>query len=427
MKLWLAILSLYQNTSCFDTTKNFIDKTISGINLVSNKIKASNNKNLNKIIDENNNKIQEFENIRKKENNFLAYYNAFYQKSETLINEIKKSTILLEKNQKKYFIIICSISLFYILLAIMINIFYISRKNIIPPKESWIAIFTFSICFTIWSIQASNFIKHEKDISKYYSTLNTAILFEGNAYANDMETAMQLGTEFNDILYTLKNNKNNQTDYKSLQKISDTINNFLRQNHLINNYRKDTENIEQVNTEILNESLSLLNNMIYTSSYEQKTIDFLKNLYQFHIISRSILNYSYYFYCCEEDSNDDTTLKFDNLLLIYERNQKYLLSSSEEILNNENMLSLYAMNSLFKEEVLPLVTKYRANKNMIKVKDSLISLNSDISSFEKQLNYRKHNKEIHFHIYINIAAMLISLLALLTWRWYKERHLSTTN
>jgi hypothetical protein len=145
-------------------TKNFIDKTISSINLVSNKIKTSNNTNLNNIIDENNNKIQEFENIRKKENNFLAYYNAFYQKSETLINEIKKSTILLEKNQKKYFIIICSISLFYILLAIMINIFYISRKNIIPPKESWIAIFTFSICFTIWSIQASNFIKHEKDM-----------------------------------------------------------------------------------------------------------------------------------------------------------------------------------------------------------------------------------------------------------------------
>jgi hypothetical protein len=85
---------------------------------------------------------------------------------------------------------------------------------------------------------------------------------------------MQLGAEFNDILYTLKNNKNNQTDYKSLQKISDTINNFLHQNHLINDFRKDTKNIEQVNTEILNESLSLLNNMTYNSSYEQKILNF---------------------------------------------------------------------------------------------------------------------------------------------------------
>ena len=404
--------------------KNHIHNTINNIALINNKIKTSNNASLNKIIDENNTKIQEFENIRKSENNFIGYYNFFYQKSENLINESKKSIILLEKYQDKYFITICSVSLGYILLAIITSIFYISRKNIIPLKESWIAIFIFSICFTIWSIQASNFIKHEKNISKYYSILNTAILFEGNAYASNIETTMQLGAEFNNILYTLKNN---QADYKSLQKISDTINNFLHQNHLINDFRKDTKNIEQVNTEILNESLSLLNNMTYNSSYEQKNIEFLKNLYQFHIISRSFLNYSYYFYCCKDDTHDDITLRFDNLLLIYERNQKYLLSSSEETISNTNYLSLYAMNALFKQEILPLVTKYRVNQNMIKVKDSLLSLNSDISLFEKQLKYKQHNQITPFHLYINIAAMLIFLLLLLIWRWYQERHLSTTN
>lgn len=153
----------------------------------------------------------------------------------------------------------------------------------------------------------------------------------------------------------------------------------------------------------------------------------MKNLYQFHIISRSFLNYSYYFYCCKDDTHDDITLRFDNLLLIYERNQKHLLSSSEETISNTNYLSLYAMNALFKQEILPLVTKYRVNQNMIKVKDSLLSLNSDISLFEKQLKYKQHNQITPFHLYINIAAMLIFLLLLLTWRWYKERHLSTTN